>query len=99
VGQYGIAGPQMVDPNRGIDQDHPGIGRRRAGACSPGSLPPKRASRRALSRSIKAFNASRTKLDFSVNPVNAWALAISSSSRARVVRIFYLHLRHELITN
>jgi hypothetical protein len=60
---------QMIDPDRGVDQDHLGFGRRRGIGFRPASLPPRRASRRALSRSISALSASRTKADFSRNPV------------------------------
>jgi hypothetical protein len=82
-----IARAQMVDPNRGVDQDHADLGRLRRGGLRFGSLPPRRASRRALSRSISALSASRTRADFSRRPVKACALANNSSSRARVVRI------------
>jgi hypothetical protein len=66
-----IAGAQMVYPNRRIDQNHAGLGRRRGGRRNLSSLPPSFASRRALSRSISALSASRTRRDFSVNPVSA----------------------------
>jgi hypothetical protein len=59
-----IASPQVVDPDRCVDQDHSGFGRRLGGPDSSGSLPPRRASRRALSRSINALSASRTSADF-----------------------------------
>src|SRR5258708_7396424 len=78
----------MIDPDGRIGQDHVELDRRRGGAFRPGSLPPRRANRRALSRSMRALSASRTKLDFSFKPVKARALATSSSSRASVVRIF-----------
>src|SRR3982074_3452536 len=77
----------MVDPDGRIDQDHVELDRRRGGALRQRSLPPRRANRRALSRSMRALSASRTRLDFSFKPVKAWALATSSSSRARVVRM------------
>jgi hypothetical protein len=48
-------------------------------------VPPNRANRLALSRSIKAFNASRTRLDFSRKPVKPCARATKSSSSASVV--------------
>ena len=82
-----IARAQMLYPDRRIGQDHERAGRRRGGAFSLGSVPARRANRRALSRSMSALSASRTRLDFSFTPVNAWALATSSSSRAMVVRI------------
>jgi len=64
-----IRGPQMVDPDRGINQDHSRASRRRGAAARSGWLPPNRASRRALSRSINALSASRTRMDFSRSPV------------------------------
>ena len=47
---------------------------------------------------VFAFNASRTRLDFSFKPVNACALVTSSSSSAIVVRISCLPIRHGIIT-
>jgi hypothetical protein len=82
-----VARAQMLHPDRRIGQDHERAGRRRGGAFSLGWVPPRRANRRALSRSMSALSASRTRLDFSLTPVNAWALATSSSSRAMVVRM------------
>ena len=66
-----VAHPQMLDPDRRIDQDHIEPDRRRGGAFRPDSLPPRRANRRALSRSMSALSASRTRLDFSFKPVKA----------------------------
>src|SRR6478736_6236119 len=77
----------MVHPDGRIDQDQADLARRRGGAFRSGSLPPRRASLRALSRSMSALSASRTRLDFSFKPVKACALATSSSSSASVVRI------------
>jgi hypothetical protein len=85
--EKGVALAKIIDPDGGVDEDQPGADRRRGIGFRSGSLPPRRASRLALSRSISAFKASRTRLAFSVKPVNAWALATSSSSSARVVRI------------
>jgi hypothetical protein len=53
--------PMRVSPSR----------RRRGGAFNFRSVPPNRASRRALSRSTSAFKASRTSEDFSLMPVKA----------------------------
>jgi hypothetical protein len=64
-----VAGAQMVDPDGGIDQDQRERGRRRGIDFRFGSLPPRRAKRRALSRSINALSASRTRADFSRTPV------------------------------
>ena len=78
---------EMIDPNRTVGQDQTGLCLRRGGAARSASLPPSRAKRRALSRSMRALSASRTRTDFSFNPVKAWAFRKRSSSRARVVRI------------
>jgi hypothetical protein len=64
-----VRGAQMMHPDGRIDQDHAGFERRLLGVLSAGSVPPKRARRRALSRSIKALSASRTMADFSRSPV------------------------------
>jgi predicted nucleic acid-binding protein len=48
-----IACVQMLDPDRCIDQDHSGFGRRRGIGLRSGWLPPRRASRRAASRSTR----------------------------------------------
>jgi hypothetical protein len=85
--EYLVAIPQMIHPNGRIDKDQQGFARRRGAIFALGSVPPRCASRRALSRSINAFRASRTRADFSSRPVNARALARSSSSRAIVVRM------------
>src|SRR5262245_62184909 len=82
-----IARTQMVDPDRRIDQDHGRVARWRGGAFSLDWVPPSRASRRALSRSIRALSASRTSADLCFTPVKACAFAMSSSSSARVRRI------------
>jgi len=83
----GIAPVQMVDPDRGVGENHRSAPRRRGGAFKSGSLPPSRASRRALSRSTRARSASWTIRDFSRKPVKACALASRSSSKAIVVRM------------
>jgi hypothetical protein len=89
--KHRVAGTEVADPNRRIDRDRASdylATRRRRGAdLSRGSLPPSRASRRALSRSINAFNASRTKAVLSRSPVRASASSRSRSSKANVVRI------------
>src|SRR5216683_3079173 len=70
-GELPVACAQMIDPDRRIDQDHGRVGRRRGGTFNLDSVPPRRANRRALSRSISALSASRTRLDFSLTPVKA----------------------------
>jgi hypothetical protein len=87
VAQRLVRGAEVVNPDRSVDEDHAGLRRRRAGSARLDSLPPKRANRRALSRSIKALSASRTSADFSRRPVKACAFADKSSSSASVVRI------------
>lgn len=66
-----VSGAQVIDPDGGVDQDHVDSGRRRGATSKLASLPPKRANRRALSRSINALSASRTKADFSLRPVKS----------------------------
>ena len=63
-----IVSTKMINPDRRVDQDHNST-LRRGTSFRSGSLPPRRASRRALSLSMSAFNASRTIADFSVSPV------------------------------
>lgn len=69
--QRGIAASEVIHPNRRISQNHFCGIRRRGAAFSRRWLPPKRAKRRAASRSINALSASRTSADFSFNPVNS----------------------------
>ena len=72
-GRYACA--QMVHPDRSVDEDHaPCVPRRGIGAIC-GSLPPRRASLRALSRSIKACSAFRTIAEVSLIPHSSRALA------------------------
>jgi hypothetical protein len=84
--QSGVSPAEVVDPNRGVDQYLRGRGRRRGTWARDGWVPPSRASRRALSRSIRAASASRTTAVFPVLPVRRCASARMSSSKARVVR-------------
>src|SRR3954463_505277 len=81
-----VLAPQMIDPDRGVRQNHLPK-RRRGGAFSRGEVPPNRARRFALSRSIKALSASLIKVDFSSMFVSSRAIASMSSSRVTVVRI------------
>jgi hypothetical protein len=84
--QSGKVAANVLRPHRGIDQDHLDCGRRRRPAVKPGWLPPKRANRRAASRSTSSFSARWTRADFSFTPVYSCALARRSSSSAKVVR-------------
>src|ERR1700712_2291010 len=81
-----VADSQMIDPDRGVDQDHAGVCRLGI-AFTPGSLPASWARRRALSRSINARSAWRTNAVFSVVPVKRCASCTRSSSKASVVLI------------
>jgi len=81
----GVARPQVVDPDRSVDEDHEGSARRLGTSVSPGSLPPSLARRRALSRWMRARKASRTRALFSLVPVSRCASATNSSSREMVV--------------
>src|SRR5205814_9459384 len=69
---------QMIDPDGGIDEDQ--AGRRRRGAFARGSLPPRRASRLALSRAIRARRPSWIRAVRSCVPVRRRASSISRSS-------------------
>ena len=89
----------MINPNRTIDEDHRPTARLRGIARNAGSLPPSRANRRALSRSISARNASRGKAGFSVRPDRSCAWAKSSSSNATVVRIIHSTARDRATRN
>src|ERR1700719_1059649 len=75
--------------HRGVEEtsgkNHFGRLLRRGIALNFGMVPPREASRRALSRSMRAFSASRIKAVFSVTPVNSWVIRTRSSSRASVV--------------
>ena len=62
---------EVIYPDRRIDQDHAGSGRRRGATFNSGSVPPNSASRRALSRAINALSASRTSADLFIRPVMA----------------------------
>src|SRR3954469_4069378 len=84
--QCRVLAPQMIDPDRAVGQDHLPK-RRRGGAFNLGEVPPNRARRRALSRSINALSASLTRADFSSMFVRSWAMASISSSRVMVVRM------------
>jgi hypothetical protein len=64
-----VAASEMVDPNRRINQDHAGSVHRRRTALRPGSVPPRRASRLAASRSTSAVNAARSTAEVSFSPV------------------------------
>src|SRR5664280_2768216 len=84
-GELRISVAEVVDPDRGVNEDHADVVRRRGIALKVGSLPASWARRRALSRSISARSACRTSARSSLDPVKRWASRIRSSSRASVV--------------
>ncbi|HEX5960575.1 MAG TPA: DegT/DnrJ/EryC1/StrS family aminotransferase [Rhodanobacteraceae bacterium] len=93
--QPGVAAPQMIDPDGGIDKNHAagcrllraGLLRRRPGAEALTSPPPSRARRRAALRSIRACRASCKITERSVVPAAALAALNSFSSSVTVVRM------------
>jgi len=68
--QFLAAGAQMIDPDRSIGEDQIFLDRRRGMFFKCGMVPPREAKRRALSRSMSAFRASRSNAVFSDTPVN-----------------------------
>lgn len=87
IDQLRIAAAQVVDPHRCVNQDQDPVSERLRGETFRlGCVPPRRASRLALSRSISAFKPSRTIADRSKGPASRVALASKSSSIVIVVR-------------
>jgi Fic family protein len=81
--------PEVIDPDGGTHQDH-GLrrgGLRRRGETRAGTVPPRRARRRAASRWINRRSPSCRSVVRSRMPVSSWARASSSSSRFRVAHI------------
>jgi hypothetical protein len=64
-----IGSPQVIYPDGRIDQDHFAFTRRRGIGRKSGSVPPRRANRRAASRCTRAVRASRSSADLSFIPV------------------------------
>ena len=88
IGELRIALAKVIDPDRRVDQDQDEVSwRLRGAAFSWGWVPPSRARRRALSRSMRALRPSRTIADRSRGPVSLTALASRSSSMLMVVRM------------
>src|SRR5205809_8145139 len=85
--QFFVARAQMIDPDRGVRENQGFPGLRRGIFFNSGMAPPRDASLRALSRSMRALRASRSKAVFSTTPVNSWAVRTRSSSSATVVLI------------
>src|SRR5258708_705738 len=73
--------PEMVDPDRRVDEDHREAerGRRRRADRRRGSLPPSAASRRALSRAMRASRPARTTAVFSRTPESCRAFSTRRS--------------------
>jgi hypothetical protein len=66
-----IAPTEVIDPDLRIDQDQAGFPERLRGAVfSADCVPPNRARRLALSRSISALSASLSMAVRSIGPVN-----------------------------
>lgn len=85
--EFLAARAQMIDPDRSVGENQSFPGWRRGIFFKRGIVPPKEASLRALSRSMSALRASRSKAVFSATPVNSWAVRTRSSSSAMVVLI------------
>lgn len=75
----------MIDPDRGIGEDHYSL--RRGDGSRSGWVPPRLARRLALSRSTNAFRASLRSGPRSLSPVRATARSSRSSSKDTVVRM------------
>src|SRR5947209_7277875 len=84
------SGAQMINPNRRIRENQRDLALRRGIRLSSGMVPPNDANLRALSRSMRALRASRSRAVFSATPVNSWAMRRRSSSRATVVLITHI---------
>jgi hypothetical protein len=65
LGEHRISGPEVVDPDRRIDQNHLRAGRRRGIESAFVSLPPRAASRFPASRAISACKPAWTRAVFS----------------------------------
>src|SRR5688500_18919762 len=84
--ELGHTHAKVLDPNRRIDENHSLPARRLGIGLSLGSLPPSRANRLALSRSIRARSPSCISSVRPRSPVISWASANNVSSRLIVVR-------------
>src|SRR5580698_6782530 len=82
-----IAPAKVSNPYRGVHQgDHLAIWDRLRGiGRNLGMVPPSAASRRALSRAIRASRAACMRAVFSLTPVNRMAVSTRSSFRLSVV--------------
>src|ERR1035438_6318116 len=83
-----VTTPKVIDPHGRVDQNQTGLPwRLRGAAFNVGCVPPSRARRLALSRSMRAFNPSLTMAVRSIGPASLAAFASNSSSILIVVRI------------
>ena len=84
--EFGVAVPQVVDPDRRVDDGH-GFGRRRdrSATVAVGSEPARRRKREECSRAMSARKPSCTSAVFSVTPVSRRASSNNASSRIMVV--------------
>lgn len=79
---------QVLDPDRGVNQDHAAfLARRRRTSDRLFSVPPSSARRRALSRAIRDSSPRRTRAVFSSTPASLAALCSRASSMFNVVLI------------
>src|SRR5882724_956148 len=79
---------EVVDPDRRIGENQtPAADRLLGTGVSCGCVPPSFASRRALSRSIRALSPSRNTVERSCSPVSLTAFESNSTSKVTVVRI------------
>jgi hypothetical protein len=84
-----IAPAKVIDPHGRVDQNQTGLPLRLRGAAfNLGCVPPNRARRLALSRSMSAFKPALTMAVRSIGPASLVAFASSSSSMLIVVRMF-----------
>ena len=103
--QTGHPTAQVIHPHRGVDEDQRVLRRRGIGS-SLGSLPPRAARRRALSRCTRACRACLSSALRSSCPHSSWAWASSRSSSVTVVRIGEVarasspahHFNHQMMT-
>ena len=76
IHEIDVVPSQVIDPDRSVRKNHAsGLGL--GAAAASGSVPPRRARRLALSRSISALSASRSNGPRSRHPVRATALSTS----------------------
>ena len=68
--RLGLTNVQVIHPDRGVDEDHDALARRRGFRRSAFSVPPKAASRRALSKAISASSPLWINAVFSLTPVS-----------------------------